>query len=217
MSQESQAQFGDGQKAQQLVYDEIDEIYRKQPNNSTFTQFRPEQVINPDTKKLYAIADDITQARMNRLNNQFLTYAEHQRNFVGSVAKLIFNRAISLKRPEPLTEAMLRARESEVGATIFGETAPNERREFFYERRIADRDSWFFYQAITDSTGPKDVTMHYEVHPTGVLKLSSHPGTQNAFIKGQEHNNFMTATGEYHDRVMNLVYSDDPKSSEKAA
>jgi len=218
MSQESQTPFGDGQSAQRLVYDELDEIYRKQSDTSTFSQFRPERVADPDTKKLYAIADNITRARMYCLDTQFQNYAEHQRNFIGSVTKLIFNRAISPKHPEILTEAVLRAKESEVGAIIFGEMGPNEtQREFFYERRIADRDSWFFHQAITDSTGPKDVTIHYEVHPTGILRISSHPDTRNEFIQSQEHENFMTATSTYHDLVMSQVYSDNTKPSEKSA
>ncbi|HUC96192.1 MAG TPA: hypothetical protein VMR16_00820 [Candidatus Saccharimonadales bacterium] len=219
MSQESQTPLGDNPNSQAPTMDELEEIYRKQPDSTVNNiTFQTERVANLEIKKLYSAADDITRARAHRLNTHFFTHAEHQQNFVGSVTKVIFGKPLSLKRPEPLTEEVLMEQESEVGATIFGPIARNEfQRAFFYQKRIADRDSWFFHQAITDSTGHKDVTIHYEVHPTGVLRISSHPDTKNEFIKDGEHDNFSAAVEEYRVRVLDQVYSNETYPSKKAA
>ena len=116
-------------------------------------------------------------------------------------------------RSEIITQATLRREESAIGATIFGELKPGERREFFYDRRISDRDSWFFHQEI----GGQEVTLHYEVHPHGVLRISSNPNTKNEFIKDKELNDFLSATKIYHQLVMGQMYNHDRYSSEKAA
>lgn len=198
--------------------DELDEIYRNQPDASINYRFKSERVADPGIRKLYWIADEITKARSRRLDSQFFTHAEHQQTFVSSVTKVIFGKALSMKRPEPMTEAVLHAKESEVGATIFGPMALNEiQREFFYERRIADRDSWFFHQAVSTPTGDKDVTIHYEVNPKHVVRLCSHPDTKNEFIEGEELRNFSTAVEVYHGLVMDQVYGDDTDASKKAA
>ncbi|MCX6728417.1 MAG: hypothetical protein NTV39_01450 [Candidatus Saccharibacteria bacterium] len=140
------------------------------------------------------------------------------KSFGNSVTKVIFGKVLPFKRLEPLTEDILRAKESEIGATIFGAMAPNEiQREFWYDRRIADRDSWLFHQKIVEDTGVKDVTIHYEVHPNGVLRISSHPNTKNEFIEGQELENFMTATELYRDMVIEKIYESNWYLSKIAA
>jgi hypothetical protein len=140
------------------------------------------------------------------------------KNLGSSVIKVIFGKALPFKRLEPLTEDILRAKESEVGATIFGPVAPNEiQREFWYDRRIADRDSWLFHQKVVEETGVSDVTIHYEVHPSGVLRISSHPHTKNEFIEGQELENFMTATDVYRTLVIDQIYGNNQVTSKKAA
>jgi hypothetical protein len=138
-----------------------------------------------------------------------LTHAERQDSFVGSVAKLLFGQSYHSNRLESLTERTLRAKESELGSSIFGPMAPNEQiREFFYDTRIGDRDSWFFHQVIKDSSGfDLEVTLHYEVHPMGILRISSDPGVKNEFIHGQELKDFISSASMYQDLVATKLYS----------
>lgn len=218
MPQESQAPLGASPNSQEPIFDELDAIYQNQPESLANRQFRAERVSSPTSRGLYRIAYNIAEARAGLVESHPLTHAEHQKKFTSNVTKLIFNKALPIKRPEPITESVLRTKESEIGATIFGPMGPNEtRREFFYETRVGDRDSWFFHQEITNSTGKEEVTLHYEVHPTGVLRISSNPNTGNEFIQGQELDNFLSATQVYHDSVMSQIYGQDSDSSKKPA
>jgi len=213
MSQEFHSTHGGSLNPQSSISDEIDAIYESQAAVSSGDNLQAEQIFNIESKRLYGLADEIRSARAYRLETQFLSHDEKQRNFIGSVAEVIFNRAIPIRRTEPITEADLRSQESTLGATIFGELKPGERREFFYDKRIADRDSWFFHQEIAG----QEVTLHYEVHPGGVLRISSNPNTKNEFISGQELNDFLSATHIYHGLVMSQMYSTDGYSGKKAA
>jgi hypothetical protein len=134
-----------------------------------------------------------------------------QSNFVKSLAKVLFNKETSI-RSEDLTDEILRAKESAIGATIFGPIAPNERREFWYQTRHHGLDSWYFHQAKTDARGKGlgEITLHYEVHPNGILRISSSPATPNEFIHGQELENLLTATRMYKDMVVSQLYSSRP-------
>ena len=134
-----------------------------------------------------------------------------QTSFVKSLAKVLFYKG-SYTRLEDLTEEILRSQESAIGATIFGPVAPNERREFWYQTRHHGLDSWFFHQAKTDTKGKDlgDITLHYEVHPNGVLRISSNPDTPNEFIHGQELENLLTATKMYKQMVIDQLYSSKP-------
>ena len=130
-------------------------------------------------------------------------------HFIKSVSKKLFNN--SSRQPQ-LTERDLKARESEIGSKIFGPLKPNERREFFND----NERSWFFHQEITDQTGKiHSVTLHYEVHPNGILRVSSQPHIKNEFINGQELDNFVEATKIYHQRVMNQIYNRDHITGKK--
>jgi len=134
-----------------------------------------------------------------------------QANFINSLARVLFNKG-SYSRLEDMTEEILRSQESAIGATIFGPIAPNERREFWYQTRHNGLDSWFFHQAKTDAKGKDlgDITLHYEVHPNGTLRISSDPKTPNEFIHGQELENLLTATKMYRDMVLSQLYSSKP-------
>jgi hypothetical protein len=131
--------------------------------------------------------------------------------FIKAVSKKLINLDLLSKRL-PLTEKQLKAKESAIGAKIFGPTKPNERREFFND----NKKSWFFHQEITDSAGiVHAVTLHYEVHPHGILRISSLEGVKNEFIKGQELDNFISATEIYYERVMREIYHKEPTLSKK--
>ena len=124
-------------------------------------------------------------------------------HFIKAVSNKLFKNDSSLPK---LTEKDLKARESEIGSKIFGPLKPNERREFFND----NERSWFFHQELTDQNGKVHaVTLHYEVHPKGVLRVSSQPHVKNEFISGQELENFSSAIEIYYQRVMKQIYNRD--------
>jgi len=185
-------------------YDELDKIYQNQPDSPLYEQMQSERVISPVSEKLFGIADSIAAARKYRLDTQFFTHVDRQNSFVKAVAKKLFNKEIPLLKLEPLTEEKLKRDESAIGATIFGTPRPNEHIEFFND----NRQSWFFYQGLTDTSGnTHSVTLHYEVQPNAVLRISSRPDVRNEHITGQELANFESATSIYHKLVMEKVYS----------
>ena len=200
-------------------FNDIDAIYNSQSNPSHDPAFRPELVTNLDSRKLYSIGNTIKAARNYKLDSIILTHADRQDSFIGSVSKLLFGQSFHSNHLEPLTEGNLRAKESALGSSIFGPMALNEQiREFFYDIRIADRDSWFFHQVVKDSSGFNlEVTLHYEVHPTGILRLSSAPGVKNEFIHGQELQDFVTSATMYQELVTSKLYADAILKSKRTA
>jgi len=125
----------------------------------------------------------------------------NSRSFIKTVSKKLFSINIPSKRF--LTEQQLKAKESEIGATIFGPIMPNERREFFND----NEKSWFFHQEIVGKGNViSSMTLHYEVQPMGILRISSDPSVKNEFINGQELKNFVLATEMYHERIMSQLY-----------
>jgi hypothetical protein len=193
------------------VYDAIDDIYQDRLDRN---QHRTEQMISPTSERLYGIAGDIANARKYRLDSQFFIHAENRNNFIKAASKKIFGRELSLRRLEPLTEGRLKKDESAIGAKLFGSIRQNEHREFFNE----DNENWFFYQSLTRTDGViESITLHYEVLPVGVLRISSDESVPNVFIDGQELNNFVLATNMYHDQVLEQIYDLELKSDKIAA
>jgi hypothetical protein len=216
MPHKKQAKFSKDEDEQKSIFDDIDAIYQNQPDTAIAIPFQPKYVANHEIQKIYFMADTINRARLDRLNKQFFKQNSHQSGAVGYFAKTIIKRPLLIKRTESLTADMLRNQESKVGTTIFGELAPNEvRREFFYDRRLVDRDNWLFYQEIAHSTGPQKVTICYEVNPKHVVRHSSHPRTKSELIEGEELRNFLTSVKLYHDLVMAQIYGNDKVASKK--
>ena len=189
---------------------DIEAIYNSQTNPSHDPSFRPELVTNLDSRKLYSIANTIKTARNYKLDSIILTHADRQDSFIGSVSRLLFGQGFQTSHLVPLTENDLRNKEGAIGASIFGGMADNEiERKFNYDTRNGDRDSWFFHQVVKDSSGFNlEVTLHYEVHPTGILRLSSAPGVKNEFIHGQELQDFVTSASMYQELVTSKLYAD---------
>jgi hypothetical protein len=96
---------------------------------------------------------------------------------------------------------------------LFGLRPLNERIEFFND----NRESWFFYQEITDSNSKKHTTtLHYEVRPMGVMRVNTKNGMHCEYIVGQEYDNFVQASEMYHYRVLRDIYNIDLKINKKA-
>lgn len=124
----------------------------------------------------------------------------------------------SIKQPKKrplvkLTERELIQLESEIGATLFGDVPKEHRREFFN----LDPSTWIWYDESTDpQTGhKKQMTIRYEVHKNGILKVQE--GARYDFIEGKELDNFVVAVQLYYERVQRHVYNREPKSSSLAA
>lgn len=127
-------------------------------------------------------------------------------NLIRSISKKLFKTALLPKRSN-LTEKELKAQESKIGSSIFGPLKPNERREFFND----NEKSWFFHQELADSRGTiHSITIHYEIHPHGILKVSSQPGMNSEFLQGEELDNFISAVEIYYQRVMREIYGVEP-------
>ena len=138
------------------------------------------------------------------MDTQFFVESDRRKNFVHNVTRLIFGDSL-----ESLTENHLKTWESSrVGAAIFGDMLPYEvQREFFFEGNDADGFChYFFHQAMERDGTRRAVTLHYEVQPVGVLKISSDNRYDNEIIAGQELDNFVKATRVYHNKVINDIY-----------
>ena len=111
------------------------------------------------------------------------------------------------RRPlKKLPERELIQLESEVGALLFGEIPKGHRREFFN----LDPTTWIWYDESHERHSRKShsVTVRYEVHTNGILKVQE--GARYNFIEGQELENFVMATQLYYERVCRDVYKRQP-------
>ena len=112
-------------------------------------------------------------------------------------------RARRKDRPlKKLTERELIQLESQIGATIFGETPSHVlRREFFN----LDETTWIWHEEVVGADGKREeLTTRYEVNPKGVLKIQ--PGPRYTYLEGAELQNFVLAVQEYYERVSRQVY-----------
>lgn len=159
------------------------------------------QELHPDSKKLYEIADNLAHLRTQEIILQSSTQVINKNRFITAVSAKLFGRNW---QPQELTVDALKRRESQVGASLFDKGRPNERIEFFNDSRT----SWFFYQSITGSNGNSEsVTLHYEVHPNGIMRVSNRGGMKCEFISGQEYDNFVLSAHIYHKRVKKHIYN----------
>lgn len=169
-----------------------------------------EHILSPESARLFMIADNIARARNEYLSNQKSKSAETKNHFIAAVAKKMFGRDW---KPELMTETGLKAKESSIGATIFGARQANERIEFFND----NHKSWFFYQEKTNSKGMKfSQTFHYEVHPETILRVVTNQGMKVEKAFGEDLDNFIKATEIYYERVMKEVYGTKADSAKNS-
>jgi hypothetical protein len=138
-------------------------------------------------------------------------HAKDTRGFVKGIARLFFNRNLSDETYKAYLKNGLIAKESAIGAEVFGlKNTEYERNEFFFEGRDKNGvDSWFFHQEKTDPTSGNRTsrTLHYEILPAGVLLVG------RGYLSGEELNKFIVATKMYHERVMKQIYSGDESTN----
>ena len=91
--------------------------------------------------------------------------------------------------------------ESELGRTLFGPIPVGHRREFFAARK----NVWNWHESWQDKFGAlQDLTVRYEVRPTGVYKRANQGGYER--IEGEELKNFRRAAHLYLDLVKSKLY-----------
>ena len=91
--------------------------------------------------------------------------------------------------------------ESTLGRTLFGPIPEGHRREFFESRK----NVWIWYEGFIDNNGKyKEMTIRYEVRPTGVFKNVMGQGYQK--IEGDELKNFRRVAHSYLDLVKTKLY-----------
>lgn len=122
----------------------------------------------------------------------------------GSLFKMPKNRPL-----KTLTERELINLESKIGAEIFGELPRGHRREFF----CLDASTWIWHEAWKDKAGDHEVTVRYEIHDNGVLKVQD--GARYDFIEGEELRRIAVAIQMYYERVAREIYERDPATGQK--
>lgn len=106
-----------------------------------------------------------------------------------------------LRRTAFMTRGDLINAESRLGSTIFGPIPAGHRREFFHDQE----NIWIWFESWHDEIGhPHQLTVRYEVRPTGVYKKIS----AGAYFKlaGDELENFRRATHAYLGIVKKYLY-----------
>lgn len=92
--------------------------------------------------------------------------------------------------------------ESKLGSTIFGPVPAGHRREFFHDRE----NVWIWHEDWLDhEQHPRQLTVRYEVRPSGVYKKIS--AGKYVQLKGAELENFRQATKVYLHVIKQKLYS----------
>lgn len=161
--------------------------------------------INPESKKLFIMADNLAFARANYLKSQKTVHNIEKNKFISAVSKKLFNRTW---RPEKATLASLKHKESKlIGSKLFGVRPTNERIEFFND----NHKSWFFYQEKTSVKGVvHSQTFHYEVNDDCVLRVVNSQSMRCEKATGKDLDNFIKASEVYYGRVMREIYGIEP-------
>lgn len=189
------------------IYDDIERAYKQAP----FNQSELSAEINPVSKRLYSIGQEIESARADRLDRQFFTNEDHKSkavNLVRVVSRNILGREIIKPKQVPLIEATLKSWEMHIGPQVFQDDPDYEYiiEAFFND----DVNNWYCKRvsksSISSANLPIEDTLHFEVLDQGVLKISSQPEVGNQFITGEELDNFLSATELYRDRIMSEIY-----------
>jgi hypothetical protein len=129
-----------------------------------------------------------------------------------TIAQLSMPKKQKEDRPlKKLTERELLQLESEIGSKLFGDVPTGHRREFF----CLDDTTWIWYEESVNTKTKKidRMTIRYEVHENGVLKVQE--GARYSFIEGEELANLVAATKMYYEQVARNVYNRDPATGQK--
>lgn len=161
-----------------------------------------EEAKSKEIAEIIDISKEINDCRAN-----FIAQGLQLNSVKGGIIRTIFG--ASLKRPVTLDQ--LKSEESEIGSTIFG-SKPGVQTVFFND----NEQSWFFYQTTTGRRSEENsVTLHYEVHPEGVLRIKDKE-INGCLIEGEELKNFTDSVHIYRDLVMEKIYKNNSDSGKLA-
>jgi len=192
------------EQATKPIMDEVYSIYQNRVANT------PEIMISPNSAKLYDYADSIIEARANLLASKTTHHEEIKNSFFKGVSKITLGRDY---KPVPLTEEILKTKESAIGASIFGKTLPSVHRKFWNENHY----SWYYYEATDGPRGAVNhKTVYYEVHPDKVWLMINGDVTHGVDVRDKNLEVFMQATEIYHGRVMREIYGIEPTLDKKS-
>ena len=107
---------------------------------------------------------------------------------------------MSQQLPQVTRDDLINA-ESKLGSTLFGPIPKGHRREFFQHKK----NIWLWHESWLDEQGsPKELTVRYEVSPSGVFKKPL--GGKYIKLKGAELENFRHAVLAYSKLVKDRMY-----------
>lgn len=159
---------------------------------------RPKKLV--ENEKVYVRAPRATSASSAKTKRPktVMSPRRAQRTLEKIVKKSQRQRAQSRRR---LSRAELINAESKLGSMLFGPIPAGHRREFFHDRE----NIWIWHEAWADqSRHPHQLTIRYEVRPSGVYKKIS--AGKYFRLEGSELANFRKATRAYLQLVKQKLY-----------
>lgn len=161
-------------------------------------------------ESIYTLGADIEAARekeIARTSPNKLKHINNMRSFFYDVSSLLFSRKMPYLSVEEVMRNELIARESVIGATIFGlASSKSNRYEFFYEGSDDKRGrlvgNWFYHEDknIDFKEVRESKTLHYEILDDGVYLVGV------GYLDGEDLNRFWQITQTYHKNVMKKIY-----------
>lgn len=149
-----------------------------------------QKIIQGDTKST-------TEAKSRRKNVHLF---RSTKNLTNKTAEKVILVTRQLRR-RPSRAELINA-ESKLGSTIFGPVPAGHRREFFHDRE----NIWIWHEDWVDQEHhPRQLTVRYEVRPSGVYKKIS--AGKYVELKGAELENFRQATKVYLHVIKQKLYA----------
>lgn len=152
-------------------------------------------------------AESSRAAKISGANVQNSLKIPHTRASVQESASAPIYISAPSRAPKPLRRTAFMTRgdlinaESRLGSTIFGPVPAGHRREFFHDQE----NIWIWFESWRDETDhPRQLTVRYEVRPSGIYKKIS----AGSYFKlaGDELENFRRATHAYLHIVKKYLY-----------
>lgn len=141
-------------------------------------------------------------SNLEQLNSELATLTSTQPTTISSrnIPRPSGLRARFHAASRPTREDLINA-ESRLGGSIFGPIPEGHRREFFHDQR----NVWIWYEGwYDDSADYHNVTVRYEVYPSGVYKKISAGNYQR--LEDGELENFRQATRTYLQLIKQNLY-----------
>lgn len=199
------------------IYKDVDRAYESELGLFALGANQPELDISPVSKELRSIGRQIEDLRADRLHRQYFAEQDQKSKtvkFVRGVSKTVFGKDFIGPKQIPLTEAILKNWENEIGINIFTPSDEYSIEAFFND----DINNWYFKRVFEDHRGdPIEDVLHYEILDDGVLKISNRSGEENRFLEGDELTNFVYAAQVYRDKIVEKVYTPITSPSKKAS